>query len=117
MDETLIRDGAAEWYEEFADEDADLAQRLQAAEQEARRAGRGLWSACLTPGTHVPPSPVATTAAPSSGDCDPAYPDVCIPSAPPDLDCGAIPHRRFRVLAPDPHGFDGDGDGIGCQSG
>jgi len=48
--------------------------------------------------------------------CDPSYPDVCIPSPPPDLDCGDIPHQNFTVLPPDPHGFDGDEDGIGCES-
>lgn len=47
--------------------------------------------------------------------CDPAYPTVCIPSPPPDLDCGDISHRRFKVLPPDPHGFDRDRDGIGCE--
>ena len=47
--------------------------------------------------------------------CDKAYPTVCIPSPPPDLDCGEISHRRFKVLEPDPHGFDGDDDGIGCE--
>lgn len=47
--------------------------------------------------------------------CDPAYPDVCIASSPPDLDCPQIPYVNFRVLGPDPHGFDGDGDGIGCE--
>jgi hypothetical protein len=40
-----------------------------------------------------------------------------IKPTPPDLDCADIPHRRFRVLPPDPHGFDGDKDGIGCESG
>ena len=49
-------------------------------------------------------------------NCDPSYPDVCIPSPPPDLDCGDIPHRNFEVLQPDPHGFDGNYDGIGCES-
>ncbi|HCG29364.1 MAG TPA: nuclease, partial [Chloroflexi bacterium] len=49
-------------------------------------------------------------------NCDPAYPDVCIPPPPPDLSCKDIPYRRFRVLPPDPHGFDRDGDGIGCES-
>jgi hypothetical protein len=48
-------------------------------------------------------------------DCDPAYPDVCIKSSPPDLDCSDIKERNFQVLSPDPHGFDGDGDGIGCE--
>ena len=47
--------------------------------------------------------------------CDPAYPDVCIPSPPPDLDCGEISYKRFKVLSPDPHRFDGDKDGIGCE--
>lgn len=64
--------------------------------------------------------PTATEApppAPPSGNCDPSYPTVCIPLPPPDLDCGDIPHRRFTVLPPDPHGFDGDNDGVGCESG
>ncbi|HEV7648017.1 MAG TPA: hypothetical protein VGP26_07645 [Actinophytocola sp.] len=49
--------------------------------------------------------------------CDPSYPTVCIPPAPPDLDCGQISARRFPVRPPDPHGFDSDHDGIGCESG
>jgi len=49
-------------------------------------------------------------------DCDPSYPDFCIPPPPPDLDCGDIPQKRFTVLQPDPHRFDGDKDGIGCES-
>ena len=52
-----------------------------------------------------------------NGNCDPAYPTVCIPSPPPDLDCKDISYRRFQVLSPDPHNFDGDHDGIGCESG
>jgi len=71
--------------------------------------------------------------APSRGDCPvggarfaarrqlrPSYPDECIPPPPPDLDCGDIPYRNFRVLwnvaDPDPHHFDGDHDGIGCET-
>ena len=49
-------------------------------------------------------------------ECDVSYPDVCIQSAPPDLDCGEVKHKNFKVLSADPHGFDGDGDGIGCDS-
>lgn len=48
--------------------------------------------------------------------CDPSYPDVCIPPYPPDLDCKDIPHRNFMTLPPDPHRFDGDKDGIGCET-
>jgi micrococcal nuclease len=84
---------------------------LSAAETDARSEGLGLWSGdCGTP-----TDPTTTTTTPSSA-CDPAYPTVCIPSPPPDLNCGDIPHRRFEVLPPDPHGFDGDNDGIGCES-
>jgi micrococcal nuclease len=51
-----------------------------------------------------------------SNDCDSAYSDICIPSPPPDLDCGDIPDKNFNVEPPDPHNFDGDSDGIGCES-
>jgi hypothetical protein len=49
--------------------------------------------------------------------CDSSYPDDCIPSPPPDLDCGddGIP-ENFEVLPSDPHNFDPDNDGIGCES-
>ena len=53
---------------------------------------------------------------PEQNSCDPSYPDVCIPSYPPDLDCGEIQLANFKVLPPDPHGFDRDKDGIGCES-
>ena len=52
----------------------------------------------------------------STSGCDSSYPDFCIPSPPPDLDCGDIPYKRFTVLQPDPHRFDGDKNGIGCES-
>ena len=48
--------------------------------------------------------------------CDSSYPTVCIPPPPPDLDCWDIPYRNFPVLPPDPHRFDGDEDGIGCET-
>jgi micrococcal nuclease len=41
---------------------------------------------------------------------------VCIPPAPPDLDCPQIPFKNFTVIPPDPHRFDADHDGIGCES-
>jgi Protein of unknown function (DUF1524) len=50
------------------------------------------------------------------GNCDPSYPTVCIPSPPPDLDCGDIPYRNFKVVAPDDHHFDGNADGVGCET-
>ena len=51
-----------------------------------------------------------------SGVCYPFYVPVCIPPPPPDLDCEDIPYRDFAVIGPDPHGFDDDGNGIGCES-
>jgi micrococcal nuclease len=79
-------------------------------EGEAQAAGRGIW------GQPTPPPASPPVSSPPSGNCDPAYPDVCIPPPPPDLNCGDIPHCRFRVLPPDPHNFDMDGDGLGCES-
>jgi micrococcal nuclease len=59
---------------------------------------------------------VATTTTTVVRNCDPSYPDFCIPPPPPDLDCGDIGSKNFTVLAADPHGFDGDNDGLGCES-
>ena len=122
----LVRRGAATvWL--YGGKRGRYASQLLAAARSARAARRGLWGAC--PGAVWDPTAAASTggaaatsAKPApvagSGSCDPSYPDVCIAPAPPYLDCGDIPHRRFRVLAPDPHGFDGrDDDGIGCESG
>jgi hypothetical protein len=49
--------------------------------------------------------------------CHPSYPDDCIPPPPPNLNCDdpGVP-TNFRVVGSDPHGFDGDNDGIGCDA-
>ncbi len=62
--------------------------------------------------TETPPTSIAAP----TPNCDPSYPDVCIPPPPPDLDCPNVPYRNFRVLPPDTHRFDRDGDGIGCET-
>lgn len=49
-------------------------------------------------------------------NCDPRYPAVCIPSSTRDLECADITHRRFPVQGADPHNFDGDDNGIGCEN-
>jgi micrococcal nuclease len=108
--------------------------QMRAAEGRARAGGLGLWAAPpprLTPPPAPSPPPSTEPRAepepepdaqplveePRAGsDCDPSYPGVCIPPYPPDLDCGEIEHRRFEVRQPDPHGFDRDQDGIGCES-
>lgn len=98
-------------------------------QREARAGNRGLWGLSASSGSASGgtksgsgSSKRAKTSnesggASRSGKCDPAYPDVCIPPPPPDLDCKDIKYRNFRVLPPDPHRLDGrDGDGIGCES-
>lgn len=93
-------------------------------EREAREASRGLWAQPFVnePASTSPPlvnTPAPLPTAPpqptEQANCDPSYPTVCIAPPPPDLNCGDIPHRNFTVLQPDPHHFDGDKDGIGCE--
>ncbi len=117
----LVRRGAATvWL--YRGERGRYAAQLLVAAQTARRAHRGLWGAC--PNALWNPLGPATTgggAAPKpprgivGGGCDPSYPTVCIPSPPPDLDCADVEYSRFRVVPPDPHRFDGEADGIGCE--
>ncbi len=97
---------------------------MRAAEAQARAAQTGLWGECeffgqpLNPDPSPPPkenSPSPTP--PPGGGCDrESYPDVCIPPYPPDLDCDAVSATDFTVRPPDPHGFDSEPDGIGCES-
>jgi micrococcal nuclease len=62
-------------------------------------------------------APTTTEGDSGGGDCDPSYPDVCIASPPPDLNCDDVPFKNIRVVGSDPHGFDGnDNDGLGCES-
>jgi micrococcal nuclease len=70
------------------------------AQRDARAHGRGVWGRCVSPS--------------SAHDCDPSYPDVCIPPPPPDLDCSDVKYRSFTVKPPDPHHFDGNHDGVAC---
>lgn len=103
----LVADG---WAEAVAyPPDTAFASYFESLEAQAVGQTCGVQPTATQPPPAAPPPP--------SGNCDPSYPTVCIPPAPPDLDCGDIPHRRFTVLPPDPHGFDGDNDGSGCESG
>ncbi len=81
------------------------------AQNHANTYSLGFWSEAI-----VPPTATEPTSDPRAG-CDPCYPSVCIPDVSYDLDCKDIPFRRFSVPNCDPHGFDGDNDGIGCESG
>jgi micrococcal nuclease len=90
------------------------------ASSRASSAGSGLWSACSASAPLPIVSPPPTATPPPRGNCEASYPDVCIPPPPPDLDCGQISFKRFRVAhttaSSDPHRFDGDRDGVGCES-
>ncbi|MDB5171160.1 MAG: hypothetical protein JWO35_854 [Candidatus Saccharibacteria bacterium] len=58
-------------------------------------------------GTYVAPAPRAS-------NCDPNY-TPCVPNVSYDLDCPDIGFS-VRVIGSDPHRFDGDHDGYGCES-
>jgi micrococcal nuclease len=92
--------------------DSSCARVFAEAEFQARSLEAGIWAFAL-PVEAITLSPSVPTL---GQGCDPSYPTVCIPSPPPDLDCGDVSFRRFQVKPPDPHRFDGDGDGIGCES-
>lgn len=67
-------------------------------------------------GTKVAPPPRATPAPrqPTPSNCDPNY-SPCVPNVSYDLDCPDIGFR-VRVIGSDPHRFDREGDGVGCES-
>ncbi len=112
LNEAMIRAGYAERFRDTPNR--RYVDELIAAEDFAQRHRFGLWSACVGSIARdgMPPTRPAN---PPDADCDPAYPDVCIPSPPPDLGCRDVPYSRFRVFPPDPHHFDGNLDGIACE--
>lgn len=132
LNEALLRAGFAERYRNTPND--RYLEELLDAEAFAQDYQLGLWSACdapyratsnasqdLVPRSTQAPAPAASSSIPvaSATDnptgCDPAYPDVCIPPFPPDLSCADIPYDHVKVLPPDPHHLDGNGDGVGCE--
>jgi micrococcal nuclease len=85
--------------------------RFVDAQRAARQAERGLWGSACDQEEQVDEGGGGT----AGGNCDPSYPGVCISPYPPDLDCGDVADTNFQVTGSDPHGFDGDNDGIGCE--
>ena len=114
FNQVMIADGFAHEYT------YDLPYRYQdafaAAERDARESERGLWSPTTCNGDTATPTTTVPVAPAGGSACDPSYPTVCIPPPPPDLDCADIPDRRFTVVGADPHRFDSDHDGSGCES-
>ena len=76
-------------------------------------------TAASPPDASPEPAPTAPPAADPTpvpgGACDPNYSGYCVPVVTYDLDCGDIRHRVI-VVGIDIHHFDGDGDGVGCES-
>lgn len=84
--------------------DVACAEAFAEAQRLARSEQAGFWSPLNLTGQFE-----------NTSNCHPSYPTVCIAASPPDLDCKDVPHRNFIVLGEDPHRFDGDNDGIGCE--
>lgn len=114
--------------------DVKYADEFVEIQRQAAEGLRGYWGACVATPTPVPPTPTPvppptntpvppppppppapTSPPPPPSNCHPSYPTVCIPPPPPDLDCPEIPYTNFAVTGSDPHRFDGDNDGIGCE--
>jgi hypothetical protein len=131
----LIRSGYAE--------DVDYGDRLyddelQEAQQFARRHDLGVWGLCggfglplaeapaagdpIDTGTSGSgggdrgdvPEPTEVPEPPAGSECDPNY-TPCVPLVSHDLDCPDIGFS-VTVIGGDPHGFDREGDGLGCES-
>jgi micrococcal nuclease len=126
----LVQEGQAVVYRQYLKGcSPQLQQSLLNAEASAKGQRLGLWSqanpvmpwdfrrggnrTANKPQSQAKPQPQPKPA--QQQNCDLSYPDFCIAPNSPDLDCKDMPRRRFRVLAPDPHGLDRDGDGIGCE--
>ncbi|SFD59145.1 nuclease homologue [Actinopolyspora alba] len=111
---------------------------ISGAQPGARGAGSGLWGACERFGQ---PGDTSTTERRPSPEPNPRprpeprpepepRPDpetrhqteqrdsggYRFPPPPPDRDCSQVSAHDFRVRPGDPHRFDSDGDGIGCES-
>lgn len=114
VNDYLVRQGYA--YASSYPPDVKHQNQFNQAGKEAKTNSWGLWSACGSSSTTNSAQATTTPQATNASNCDLSYPTVCIPPSPPDLDCPDITYRRFKVLPPDSHRFDGDHDGIGCES-
>jgi micrococcal nuclease len=86
-------------------------ERFVGAQKRARRSTRGLWGFCPAGGGNA----TAGSDSGSGSSCDSNYKGACIPPYPPDLDCDDVP-SNFQSVGSDPHNFDGEGNGLACES-
>ncbi|MBB3049984.1 micrococcal nuclease [Prauserella isguenensis] len=115
---------------------------IRDAGSRAQSAASGLWSACESSGAPEDTPPTSTTPEPTPQPAPEPAPEPStapeprqeleqpVPGSepgaapegvvsyphPPDKDCSEIDESNFRVQEGDPHGFDADDDGIGCDS-
>jgi micrococcal nuclease len=120
----MVQEGQAVVYRRYLKSCESTKNQYLQAEANAKGKKLGFWNqpnpvmpedfrrGKTTPSTSQPkPTPTI-----QAKQCDTSYPDFCLKPNIPDLDCGDISYRRFKVLPPDPHGFDRDRDGIGCEN-
>ncbi|MBD2214501.1 thermonuclease family protein [Nostoc linckia FACHB-104] len=116
---SMVQEGQAVVYRQYLKGCANTKDQFLKAEAAAKQQKLGFWNQpkpvmpwVFRQSKNTNTQPVVAQA---QQQCDPSYPDFCLPPNSPDLDCKDIPYRRFRVNPPDIHKFDRDGDGIGCE--
>jgi len=110
---TLVRTGRAKVYV-YGGVPFQHADPFFRAQSRARRGKTGLWGPPCN-GNTTKPDPSVQRTRPRPSGCDPNYSGACIPVYPPDVNCGDIPDRNFRVAGTDVDHFDVDHDGIACE--
>ena len=122
----MVAEGQAAVYRDYLSACPNTRNQYLAAEFQAKAQRLGFWDQdnpempwdyrkrVENEKTNSTSIPAGATNSPATS-CSFSYPDVCIPLPPPDLNCKNISYRRFRVLSPDPHGFDNDKNGLGCE--
>jgi micrococcal nuclease len=124
LNEVMVRDGFALAIRYTPD--TARAEQLEAAQDRAASRSVGLWGACSDVVSSLTPIPQPAAAQapvveqpveqPPAQSCDPSYPSLCIAPGAADIDCPEIGAVDFTVYPPDPHGFDRDNDGVGCEN-
>lgn len=87
--------------------------RYRSAAADAAAAGRAMWDRCGGPDEPLQKLVPRPFVGGGGSSCEPGY-DPCVPSYPPDVDCGDV-DGPIAVSGADSHGLDGEGDGIACE--
>lgn len=118
----MVMEGHAVVYQQYLKACKFTKNQYLQAEAQAKSQRLGFWGQTnpqmpwdFRSGKKTPKTRPVQVQQPAAQNCDPSYPDFCLPPNIPDLDCSDIPQSNFRVVGNDPHRFDGDGDGIGCE--